>query len=107
MAELHTEGPWLATGPDMFGDYNIVLADRSNDCRAVAAVVSNMRDPLEVAANAMLTKAGPTMLKTLRYLAEKWESDDWATDQEEMARVVRDTIAAATIQPSDITRGEC
>lgn len=104
MAELHTEGPWRAEGPDMFGDYNIIPPHQT---AAVAAVVSNLREPLEVVANAMLTQAGPTMLKALRYLAEKWESDDWATDQEEMARVVRDTIAAATIHPRDLSRGEC
>lgn len=55
----HTKGPWVAEAADIFGDHNIVLADRSEDCRAVAAVVSNMRDPLEVEANARLIAAAP------------------------------------------------
>lgn len=54
-----TPGPWLAEPADMFGDHNIVLLDSSEDCRAVAAVVSNMRDPGEVAANARLIAAAP------------------------------------------------
>lgn len=41
--------PWAAEGPDMFGDYNIIGPD---EALAVAAVVSNMRDPAIVAANA-------------------------------------------------------
>lgn len=104
MAEFHTKGPWQAEGPDVFGDYNIIPPHQS---AAVAAVVSNLRDPIEVAANAILTQAGPTMLKALQYLAAKWDGDDWVTDQEEMARVVRETIIAATVQPTDLAKGQC
>ena len=46
-----TERPWRAEGPDEFGDYNIL---HEKDALAVAAVVSNMRLPGEVAANAAL-----------------------------------------------------
>jgi hypothetical protein len=49
----HTPTPWVAEGPDMFGDYNIVRGD-SAEALAVAAVVSNMRPAEEVAANAAL-----------------------------------------------------
>lgn len=47
----HSELPWHADGPDMFGDYTIQPA---GEVLAVAAVVSNMRPPEEVAANAEL-----------------------------------------------------
>lgn len=87
----------------MFGDYNIVP---THETAAVAAVVSNLRNPIEVAANAVLVKSAPTMLKALRYLNERYESDAWVTDQDEMARIIRDAITACTIQPSDIALNE-
>ena len=49
--ERATAGDWLAGPADMFGDHNIILAE-SEDRRAVAAVVSNMRPEDEVEANA-------------------------------------------------------
>ena len=67
----HTPGPWVVDGPDMFGDFNIVLANRESDSRAIAAVVSNLRDPAEVAANACLNAAAPELLEALDWaLAE-------------------------------------
>lgn len=60
----HTPGPWVAEAADWFGDHNIVLRD-GEDRRAVAAVVSNMRDPVEVAANARLIAAAPELLSQL------------------------------------------
>lgn len=66
--EGHTPGPWLAEGVDMFGDHNIVLSASANDCRAVAAVVSNMREPSEVAANARVIAVAPEMLAALAKL---------------------------------------
>lgn len=49
-----TPRPWRLEGPDMFGDFNIL---HEGDALAVAAVVSNMRLPEEVAANAALIVA--------------------------------------------------
>jgi len=65
-----TPGPWRAEPADMFGDHNIVLAKGDDDSRAIAAVVSNMRDPQEVAANARLIAAAPDMLAALEALVE-------------------------------------
>ena len=65
MKDETTAGPWVAEPADMFGDHNIVLDDRSEDCRAIAAVVSNMRDPVEVAANAHLIAAAPDLLEAV------------------------------------------
>lgn len=67
----HTPGPWMAEPADMFGDHNIILADHSEDARAIAAVVSNIRDPHEVAANAALVAAAPIMLATLEKYADQ------------------------------------
>ncbi|ALC13807.1 hypothetical protein LH20_17760 [Sphingopyxis sp. 113P3] len=47
----------------MFGDHNIVLVKNEEDSRAIAAVVSNMRDPQEVAANASVISAAPDLLR--------------------------------------------
>jgi hypothetical protein len=57
----HTVGQWIAEPADWFGDHNIVLAT-GDDRRAVAAVVSNMRDAREVEANARLIAAAPDLL---------------------------------------------
>lgn len=65
MSATHTPGPWVAEPADMFGDHNIVLHDASNDARAIAAVVSNMRDESEVAANAHLIASAPDLLAAL------------------------------------------
>lgn len=56
-----TKGPWVAEVADMFGDHNIVLTREADDCRAIAAVVSNMRPVGEVEANAYLTAASPDL----------------------------------------------
>ena len=46
-----SQRPWTAEGPDEFGDYNLHV----DDVRlAVAAVVSNLREPEVVTANAAL-----------------------------------------------------
>lgn len=66
----HTPGPWRPDGPDPFGDYNIL---HPADCLAVAAVVSNMRAPREVAANAALVAAAPDLLDTIARLSEEVE----------------------------------
>ena len=70
MTTQHTPGPWIAEPADMFGDHNIVLRD-SDDCRAVAAVVSNMRPEAEVAGNARLIAASPDLLAlAYQYLSD-------------------------------------
>lgn len=51
-----TNGAWRAHGPDEFGDYTVSPV---GEVLAVAAVVSNMRLPAEVAANAALVAAAP------------------------------------------------
>jgi len=101
MPDYHTLGPWGASGADMFGDHNITPA---HETAAVAAVVSNLRNPLEVAANALLVASAPTMLKALQILRDRFESDAWVTDQDEMAAIVRDTIRAATFSDEDVVR---
>lgn len=53
-----TAGPWEAKGPDPFGDWTIAPKGRA---LAVAAVVSNMQPPAEVAANARLVAAAPAL----------------------------------------------
>lgn len=55
----HTAGPWSVEGPDPFGDYNI-LGPISR--LAIGAVVSNLRAPAEVAANARTFAAAPELL---------------------------------------------
>lgn len=47
----HSPLPWGIYGPDAFGDYNIL---HPNEIAVIGAVVSNVRDPAEVAANAAL-----------------------------------------------------
>ncbi len=69
----HTPGPWLAEPADFFGDHNIRQADTGN-IAAVAAVVSNLRDPEEVAANARLITAAPDLLEIITRLI-KWDKD--------------------------------
>lgn len=58
-----TPGPYRCEGPDPFGDWNIL---HPGDKLAVAAVVSNMREPQEVAANAHLIAAAPELYEALR-----------------------------------------
>jgi hypothetical protein len=69
----HTPGPWTAEPADMFGDHNIILADSREDARAIAAVVSNIRDPDEVAANARLIAAAPELLETLTACRDQFD----------------------------------
>ena len=64
----HTPGPFWAEGPDEFGDYNILHKGNS---LAVAAVVSNMRPPGTVKANADLLAAAPDLLEALEALADE------------------------------------
>lgn len=59
-----TPGPWRAEGPDMFGDFNIC---HPADALAVGAVVSNLRAPEQVAANAALIAAAPALYAALEY----------------------------------------
>lgn len=66
MRSEHTPGPWEAEGPDMFGDFNIL---HPADSLAVGAVVSNLRPAAEVAANARLAAAAPSMKAELEWLA--------------------------------------
>lgn len=99
-AAQHTPGPWHAEGPDeMFGDYNIhEPAVRA----AVGAVVSNLRPPEEVAANARLIAAAPEMLAELKALAAFWSEDGsspdepyWTDDMAARWRGLRAVIAKA------------
>jgi hypothetical protein len=57
-----TAGPWSAEGPDDFGDFNIL---HRGDSLAVAAVVSNMRHPHIVSANAMIVASAPELFDML------------------------------------------
>ncbi len=58
----------------MFGDHNIVLGDDSDDCRVIAAVVSNMRRSSEVSANANLIAAAPALLDFVASYIDAWEA---------------------------------
>lgn len=78
----------------MFGDYNIVLPASANDCRAVAAVVSNMRDPAEVEANANLISAAPDLLAVAREMLPP------------NLNLTHPNWTDATVVPIDITMGE-
>jgi hypothetical protein len=59
--------PWRIDGPDQFGDYNIL---HEGDSLAIGAVVSNMRPPEEVAANAALIVAAVNSYPSRRQLVE-------------------------------------
>jgi len=61
----HTPGPWQAEMPDMFGDINIVLRDDTEDCRAIACAVCNLRPGRETFANSRLIAAAPDLLAAL------------------------------------------
>jgi hypothetical protein len=74
-----TAGPWSAEGPDQFGDYNIHC---QHERAVVAAVVNNLRRAAEVAANARLIAASPTMYD---YIAAKAKDGD-----EDAARIIAD-----------------
>ena len=67
----YTPGGWKAEPADMFGDHNITLADDAGDCRAIAAVVANLRPEAEVAANARLIAAAPELAKGLANIFAK------------------------------------
>lgn len=60
-----TAGPWKNGGPDDFGDHPI---GHNADNLAVAAVVTNLRSPDEVAANAHLIAAAPDLYEALNVL---------------------------------------
>lgn len=71
-----TRGPWRADNPDVFGDANILLGDQSEDRRAIACAVSNLRDEREVVANACLIAAAPDLYGVVIELLGtlEWES---------------------------------
>lgn len=62
----------VATGPDYFGDYNLTP---KGETAAIAAVVSNLRDPDVVKASAILIATlwhfAPEITASLRALASK------------------------------------
>jgi len=72
----HTPGPWVAEKADQFGDHNIILGNavEVGDYRAVAAVVSNMRNPEEVEATARLIAASPDVVRSGRQLLDALEN---------------------------------
>ena len=62
-----TKGPWWHRRPDPFGDYTI---SHDGDTLAVAAVVSNMRPPEQVRANADLIAAAPDLYEALEIVRD-------------------------------------
>lgn len=83
----------------MFGDYNIHEPHLRG---AVAAVVSNLRPPEVVGANARLIAAAPEMLAELKALDAFWSEDGsspeepyWADDMVARWRGLRAAIAKA------------
>ncbi|GFM73801.1 hypothetical protein PSCICL_47930 [Pseudomonas cichorii] len=95
----HTPGPWRHEGPDYFHDFNILSPC---DSLAVAAVVSNMRELPEIAANAKLIAAAPELLEALIDLAddiaERFDMDSPSTNPgiKHYIQNARDAIAKAT-----------
>lgn len=88
----HSEGPWTAEGPDEFGDYNI----HEPSIRAVvAAVISNLRTPSEIRANARLIGAAPDLLAACKKAAE-WLAG-WASAEPYLSHL-HATIAKAEAQ---------
>lgn len=95
MSGRHTPGPWRAEAADMFGDHNIVLADGGDDCRAIAAVVSNLRPPEEVAANASVIAAATDLLNALDGLSSFLEVALVGWDDLPFPEVFRKRVEAA------------
>jgi hypothetical protein len=113
MAEAkHTPGEWTSESPDEFGDYNICPAD---GVLAVAAVVSNLRPPAEVAANARLIAAAPDMLLSLVWLhglLENWQADSdeqfplaLAAARAAIAKATGQSLAAESVAHGNETGG--
>lgn len=83
----HSPLPWTVEGPDMFGDYNIL---QPGTTLAVGAIVSNLRPPEEVAANAALLVLATslhhelvTALETVLSANDEFRAampDDWEGD---------------------------
>ncbi len=105
---VHTPGPWVSEPADMFGDHNIVLADSREDARAVAAAVSNIRDPHEVAANAYLIAAAPELLETLAACRDQFDfyaSEHRKAEKHDKART-NERFAFLATQAINKARGE-
>ena len=66
-----TKGPWHVEGPDAFGDWNI---HHPADRLAIGAVVSNLRPPAEVAANAYIFGASHDLYDALSALLKSCEA---------------------------------
>lgn len=96
-APIHTPGPWSAEGPDeVFGDFNI---HESGLRAAVAAVVSNLRPPKVVEANARLCAAAPELLGALKYvlplIVGMEDRIDRATTETPWGKVAEHAVRAA------------
>jgi hypothetical protein len=87
-----TAGPWHCEGPDMFGDWNIL---HDADRLAVAAVVSNLRPPEEVAANARLVAAVPELRDALRKTASLLSFLKTEVAEPTLRRRIGDVLAMA------------
>lgn len=89
----YSPGPWRSEGPDEFGDYNIL---HNGDPRAVAVVVSNMRPPDEVRANARLIAAVCGLYEALDDLLSEWfDADDTGTQDDPFVARARRALAEA------------
>jgi hypothetical protein len=87
-----TPGPYRADGPDEFGDFNIL---HNGDALAVAAVVSNMRAPSEVHANARLISAAPELYAALKELAAAYDNYDGGSISEKRIQAAVDGAESA------------
>lgn len=91
----HTPGGWKAEPADMFGDHNITLANDAGDCRAIAAVVANLRPETEVAANARLIAAAPELATELaKALDDLWDDRHSHQDRPSFERDYASAFAA-------------
>jgi len=73
---MFTKGPYYHEGPDMFGDYNIL---HPADSLAIGAVVSNLRPPEEVKANADLLASATDLLEALEAICSDLNDGDFVS----------------------------
>ena len=67
----HTPGPWLMSGPDFCGDYEIT---GPGDGPVIARVVGGMkRCQEEMRATAILLKSAPGLLRAMKIIRDEYE----------------------------------
>lgn len=98
----YTPGPWMADGPDYFGDYTIHPEGRA---LAIAAVVNGAINGLsghgaEHEANARLIAAAPELLTSLEFAVKLLAPFGETAQVEHMRSVIAKARGIPTTQPS-------